>query len=443
MNKLPEERLAEKPATPSLGHRLRSSRLPILFWVALITTFVACAFTGESFFFYTISGFAWIITLAFAGMFLTANLTRIAFPLKIWFPWLLIVFFYSYLSEYTNLQRSIMIVCPVIVGIAASTARVTDSQLDAVFIGLKIFAFALFIVIAFITGLLLTGVLPKRTSLAPQSITALFFCSIFVSGYAFGFVKDIFWYGLVSFIPIIALVRGAIVVAGLSLPLSFSPQRIQVRFIMFVLVALGGLALFYTDRVQDKMFIEGKGTVDDLTNYENVATHGRRHMAEMMTIEIAKDPWLGHGANASEDFVVKLTAGQLTHPHNDWLRLLYDYGIFGTAIFTITISAQVFNLLRRGRRSEGNRRILFYACASSFLSQLFIMFTDNILLYAAFFGNIQFAVIGLAYAADKRERQEKGPEEIEEQDQGRHRRSRSTRSRHHQQIAEDREPMAP
>ncbi|MEW5798805.1 MAG: O-antigen ligase family protein [Bacteroidota bacterium] len=442
MNKLPEERLAEKPATPSLGHQLRSSRLPILFWVTLITTLIACTFTGEAFFFYTISGFAWIVTLAFAGMFLTANLTRVTFPIRIWLPWMLIVFFYSYLSEYTNLQRSIMIVCPVIVGIAASTARVTDKQLESVFVALKIFAFALFIIIAFITGLLLTGVLPKRTSLAPQSITALFFCSIFVSGYSFGFVKDIFWYGLVSFIPIIALVRGAIVVAGLSLPLSFSPQKIQVRFIMLVLVSIGGLALFYTDRVQSKMFIEGKGTVDDLTRYENVATHGRRYMAEMMTVEIAKDPWLGHGANASEDFVVKLTAGQLTHPHNDWLRLLYDYGIFGTAIFTITISAQVINLLRRGRSSDGNRKVLFYACASSFLSQLFIMFTDNILLYAAFFGNIQFVVIGLAYAADRREMREREPEEDEQQGRGRHRRSRSTRERHHQHTAEDREPMS-
>lgn len=441
MKKLPEERLVDTPAAPSLGHRLRSSRLPVLFWITLVTTFLACTYAGSTFFFYTVSGFAWIVTLSFAGMFLIANLTRVTFPVRLWLPWILTVFFYSYLSEYSNVQRSIMIICPVVVGIAASTARITDKQLEAVFLGLKIFAIALILMIAVITGLLVTGVLPKRTSLAPQAITALFLCAVFVSGYSFGFVKDIFWYALASFIPIIALTRGAIVVAGLSLPLSFSPQKIQVRFVMLVIVSLGGLALFYTDRVQDKMFVEGKGSVDDLTNYENVATHGRRHMAEMMTLEIAKEPWMGHGANASEDFVVNLTAGQLTHPHNDWLRLLFDYGIAGTAVFTFTIMAQVLNLIRSGRRSSGNRRIFFYASASSFLSQLLIMFTDNVLLYAAFFGNIQFVIIGLAYAADRRERREAEFTE-EEEDQGRHRRSRSTRSRYHEHRAEDREPLS-
>jgi hypothetical protein len=35
------------------------------------------------------------------------------------------------------------------------------------------------------------------------------------------------------------------------------------------------------------------------------------------------------------------------------------------------------------------------------------MFTDNIVLYAAFYGNLQFTIIGLAYAAEKRARLEK------------------------------------
>ena len=34
------------------------------------------------------------------------------------------------------------------------------------------------------------------------------------------------------------------------------------------------------------------------------------------------------------------------------------------------------------------------------------MFTDNIVLYAAFYGNLQFVIIGLAYSAEKRARLE-------------------------------------
>jgi O-antigen ligase len=109
-------------------------------------------------------------------------------------------------------------------------------------------------------------------------------------------------------------------------------------------------------------------------------------------------PWFGHGANASESFVKKLGGG-LTHPHNDWLRLLYDYGYFGTVIFGICVLLQVRHLLKMGKRSFGERRILFFAAATSFISFSLFMFTDNIILYAAFFGNLQFTIMGMAYAS--------------------------------------------
>jgi hypothetical protein len=38
---------------------------------------------------------------------------------------------------------------------------------------------------------------------------------------------------------------------------------------------------------------------------------------------------------------------------------------------------------------------------------MLIMFTDNIVLYAAFYGNLQFMIMGLSYSAEKRARLEK------------------------------------
>ena len=86
---------------------------------------------------------------------------------------------------------------------------------------------------------------------------------------------------------------------------------------------------------------------------EDLATSGRRYMAEILLIEIAKQPWWGHGANSSEELVLKLSNGQLTHPHNDWLRLLYDYGVVGTVLFLLTMIFQVRHLLKKARHSEG------------------------------------------------------------------------------------------
>ena len=161
-------------------------------------------------------------------------------------------------------------------------------------------------------------------------------------------------------LPVLALTRMAIFVSGLSLPFTFSPLKFRLRVILSVIVALLGLALFYTPRVQEKMFMKGEGTLEDIGDEKNLATSGRRHMAEVLLLEIAQKPWWGHGANASEELILKLSNGQLTHPHNDWLRFLYDYGIVGAALFLLTIINQVRHLLKKAWISEGEiTHILF------------------------------------------------------------------------------------
>jgi O-antigen ligase len=113
---------------------------------------------------------------------------------------------------------------------------------------------------------------------------------------------------------------------------------------------------------------------------------------------IDEQPLLGSGANASEEFISKLTNG-LKHPHNDWLRLLFDSGYVGVVIFALSLLMQALHAYQMAKRTAGDISILFYAGASSILSFILFMFTDNILLYAAFFGNLQFTILGLAYAA--------------------------------------------
>jgi O-antigen ligase len=150
------------------------------------------------------------------------------------------------------------------------------------------------------------------------------------------------------------------------------------------------------------MFYSGRGDIRDL-KFENpdLFTAGRSRLWDLMTEEIKQKPLWGHGANASENFVLLVTWNTLTHPHNDWLRLLYDYGLIGTSVFAFCLVAQVIHLLKRAKNTFGESRILLYAGASSFLPFVLLMFTDNIILYAAFFGNLQFTIIGLVYAAQR------------------------------------------
>jgi O-antigen ligase len=295
-----------------------------------------------------------------------------------------------------------MLTCPIIVGIAVSTSRIREIQSRGFLSIMKKFVFALFIIVIFKTGLLFTGILPSVTGLAVQSITAALLCSIFAVEYSINGGKNLFQWVIGASIPIIALTRTAITVAGMTIPLTLASLKIKKRLIFLTIVAVLGVAFFYTERVQKKMFYSGTGTIKDLGfGNPDFFTAGRSRLWNLMMEEIREKPIWGHGANASEEFVLSVTWGTLTHPHNDWLRLLYDYGFSGTSVFAFCLVIQVVHLLRRAKKTFGESRVLLYAGASSFLPFVLLMFTDNIILYVAFFGNLQFTIIGLVYAALK------------------------------------------
>lgn len=433
----------EEVQTLSWTESIRHAKLPIIVWIVFTTTSFACAFGGTGFLAYSVAGYAWILCLAVSVMAIPANLDRMSFPVSVWVPWALFVVLSGYMSDYTNMQRSALILCPIVVGMAASAAKINEKQLLNFGLLVRIFSISLLILAVILTGLLLTGQLPAATGLAPQAITATLLASFFVSGYSFGRVKDLLWWGAIAMLPVLALTRMAIFVTGLSVPFTFSPMKLRMRVVLTAIVAVLGLALFYSPRVQQKMFMTGEGTLKDIGKEKKLATSGRRYMAEILLLEIAQKPWWGHGANASEELILKLSDGQLTHPHNDWLRFLYDYGIVGTSIFLLTMLLQVRHLLKKARHSEGEIRTFFYATASSFLPFALIMFTDNIVLYAAFFGNLQFTIIGLAYAAEKRSRLEKVSYEDDFYQRPRSRSSRTTRYREDSDFVEEASASTP
>jgi len=54
---------------------------------------------------------------------------------------------------------------------------------------------------------------------------------------------------------------------------------------------------------------------------------------------------------------------------------------------------------KKSKRSIGKSRLLFLAGASSFIPFMIFMYTDNIMVYVSFFGNLQFTLLGIAYGA--------------------------------------------
>jgi O-antigen ligase len=381
--------------------RFRKIETPFIVWLVFVFVFIGSA-SQFSILGKQIAGWAWVIPFCISMFMIVKRWSRIVFPIHIWFPWICIVVLYFIDSGFSYLQRNILLVCPVVVGMAVSTSRITEMDLEGFLELARILMLALVVTVVVKTGLLFTGIFPSLTALAPQSITAAILCCVFAAGYSFNIKQHLFFWGLGACIPIIALTRTAITVVGMTIPLTFASLRLRKRVIFLAIVAVLGIALFYTERVQKKMFFSGSGTLEDIRlSNPDFFTAGRSHLWDLMIEEIRTKAVWGHGANASEEFVLSVTWGTLTHPHNDWLRLLYDYGFIGASVFAFCLVAQVIHLLKRAKMAFGKSRILLYAGASSFLPFVLLMFTDNVILYATFFGNLQFTILGLVYAAEK------------------------------------------
>ncbi len=376
----------------------RNLQLPFIIWIVILSTLVATI--GGQFLNYQIAGFGWFAPLILSVLIFFKTRGGVKFPILIWMPWILLVVIYLIVAKAPNaLQRSIMMLCPLMIGVTVSKLEIGEIELENFDKLCRYMAVALYAVIIIKAGILVTGALPSATGMAAEAMTGTLLCALFASNYVLGKKKELAWWAAFAVIPFIALTRTAILAAGLTLPSTFAPMKIFKRIGLIILIVILAIPVFYSERVQQKMFYSGKGTLAEVhPDNPDIATSGRKVLWEKLETEIDEKPYWGHGANASEPFISMITGG-LTHPHNDWLRLLYDYGYLGALVFASCMIAQVLHILIRAKSATGETKLLFYVGASSFISFVLFMFSDNVILYAAFFGNMQFTILGLAYAA--------------------------------------------
>lgn len=378
---------------------IAKKKLPALVNVVIFFTIIACL--GQQFMSrYWITGLNWLIPLLIAIFVLITKTGKIRFPIIIWIPWILVVIIYlSFASAPNALQRSIMMICPLIIGMAVSKLSIDEDMLLIFEKTYRYIAIILFVTAVIKTGII-RGILPRGSNLAAEVMTGALLCTLFATNYMYGQKKDLVWWAALASIPVIALTRMGIAATGITLPLTFAKMKLLNRTMVISILVIFGYSLFYSERVQEVMFFSGKGTIADVS-FENpdLSTSGRKNIWDKMKYEIAKKPLLGHGTNSSEIFVRRLT-GELSHPHNDWLRLQYDYGYIGTAIFAFCLLLQFLHSLKKGSKANLQIRKLFFASSLSIIVFALFMSTDNIILYISFFGNLQFTIIGLSYAAN-------------------------------------------
>jgi len=106
-------------------------------------------------------------------------------------------------------------------------------------------------------------------------------------------------------------------------------------------------------------------------------------MSHAMDNRSLSESLFGFGPGSADALAVRVSDGVLTHPHNDWNKILYDYGVAGSLIIT-AFMAVVFS-------TSATAAAIAVASAT-------LMCTDNVLIYLFY----QFPlVLMVAYAAPR------------------------------------------
>jgi hypothetical protein len=236
--------------------------------------------------------------------------------------------------------------------------------------------------------------------LAPESITAVLLGTIFATQFVMVRRKAaLAWWSLLATIPVASVARMATIAIGSVLPLSAAPLKLWWRIAIVLLALLGGVAVFYSASFQEKTFFAGSGSVSDIFAGEGVIrTSGRALMWAALWRGLPDALVFGHGTNASEA-VVNAIVPNVAHPHNDFLRIAYDFGLFGVVLYAGSVLAQAVVLFRVARRLSGVARLIAYSAVTAFVPYTLLMMSDNVLLYAAYFGNLHYLLIGLCFGA--------------------------------------------
>ena len=349
------------------------------------------------------TGVAWIVPFLVAMLCLLRSRPAMVVPLLIWAPGLMVVVGNAVAArERAEIQRSVMFICPMIIALAVAGCRAGPRQLAAFLLACKILAVLIWLAVLLRSSLLFGTALLGWGLGGPGLVmtTALLGALFVVEGVVKRARSFLWWLAMVA-IPTLMVTRTGTAVSMLVLPLTAAPMKWRWRIGAIGCGAVLLLGAFMLPKVQEKMFFSGHGELSDLRwDNPDLRTNARSVMWDAMLVDIAERPWFGYGPGAVYAWMQTMDFGGLEHPHNDWLRLLYNYGIVGVAAFLIGSGIQMVHLFQVARRTACvELRILAYAGVTSFVALFLFMMTDNIINYPNFFGNLQFTIIGLVYAA--------------------------------------------
>ncbi|MBC8352241.1 MAG: O-antigen ligase family protein [Planctomycetes bacterium] len=328
---------------------------------------------------------------------------RVAFPVTPWLPfagllWASLLWCQG--SGTYPIQMACQMTMPIFVGVAVSSYIQTERELR-----LLMFMFVIniaLLVLGFLVELVMAGGHITEMGFRVGALTAMLPAAVCLTGtWKRRFSPWIGW-GICLALAAVSGGRTA-TLAMLGMPILHPTfGRVVTKAAALGVTLLLFLALFFTPHFQDRFFHGGSGQLSDLTNGD-INTSGRGEAWPLIWREAMKRPVLGAGVGTSGPFT-DLVCNLGGHPHNDYLRVVFEVGFVGFGLFIAVVLWQSRDLLLRIRSSDGVVRHAFSAVWLAWLMFLFTSLTDNTLIYCAAYMNPMFALLGGAYGVHQRQR---------------------------------------
>jgi O-antigen ligase len=176
-----------------------------------------------------------------------------------------------------------------------------------------------------------------------------------------------------------SLAVGLLVLLPLSFIGSAKPgtwlRNVSIAVVLSVLVF--GSAILFFQPLRER-FVEG-----DREKIAGVTLNvtGRLNVWRLTWESYVRSPWVGHGAGSADNFVASSPDTVLRHPHNEYLRILHDYGIIGLGLWLLgyaLLLSRVWEGVRRGAERPDERTHL---AALLTLAAIGTAVTSNQLIY--------------------------------------------------------------
>jgi O-antigen ligase len=244
-------------------------------------------------------------------------------------------------------------------------------------------ACGLYIVFMVIDGLGTDIVFHARTF----ALMVLFGLSWFLAGWRYGVRRSLTYSLLIVALIGLSLSRMALSAAVLQYPLaraSIHSRRgwLRLAFAAIMAVLTLFILLYSVKPLRERFYLDD--TVSSIDAGEAESYTSGRFRYWVITLASSMDsPWIGQGAGSAAGVLNRLYPW-IEHPHDEYLRVLHDYGLVGLALFVVSMgmllraTCQNWLLAERSRKQQARLHLTAFLVL---LALCYTILTENSLVY--------------------------------------------------------------